>query len=490
MTQLIFKDLSTFVAALQQKEWLKNISVPVDPYLEITEISKRVLEKNGPALLFLSPKGSQIPILTNLFGTAERIAFALGLENLQQLRTLGETLAFLKHPTPFQTFREAWSMRHYVKPLLHTNPKRVKEAPCQTVTYFDKYVDLKSFPIQTCWPEDAGPLITWGMVVTRSPHKTRQNVGIYRQQVLSSNQLIMRWLAHRGGALDYAAWQTVFPNKKFPIAIVIGADPASLLSAVMPIPDDLSEYAFSGLLRGARTELVKCLTHDLEVPAHAEMVLEGYIFPGMTAKEGPFGDHTGYYNEPETYPVVTIHCITHRQNPIYLSTYTGKPPDEPAVLGSTLNELFIPILQKQFPEIVDFYLPPEMCSYRMAIVTIQKQYPGHAKRIMFGIWSFLRQFLYTKWIIITDKEINARSWSEVMWAVATRVDPKRDIIIIENTPIDVLDFSAPSLHLGSKIGIDATTKSAEETGRNPGKLIVQDASVQKQIDAMWEVLGL
>lgn len=477
------------MTALEQKEWLKTISLPVDPYLEVTEISKRVLEKKGPALLFTSPKNHSIPILTNLFGTPERIMFALGQENTEQLRNLGEMLAFLKHPTPFQTLQEAWSMRHYLKPLLHTKPKLVKEAPCQTVTHVDTHVDLKSFPIQTCWPQDAGPLITWGMVVTRGPHKNRQNVGIYRQQVLSHNQVIMRWLAHRGGALDYAAWQTVFPHQKFPIAIVIGADPASLLAAVMPIPDEMSEYAFSGLLRGTRTELVKCLTHDLEVPAHAEIVLEGYIFPGMTAKEGPFGDHTGYYNEPETYPVVTIHRITHRQNPIYLSTYTGKPPDEPAVLGTTLNALFIPILQKQFPEIIDFYLPPEMCSYRMAIVTIQKQYPGHAKRIMFGVWSFLRQFLYTKWIIVTDKEINARVWSEVMWAIATRVDPKRDIMIIENTPIDALDFSAPYLHLGSKIGIDATTKSAEETGRNPGKLIVPDISIQKRIDAIWETLG-
>jgi 4-hydroxy-3-polyprenylbenzoate decarboxylase len=351
-------------------------------------------------------------------------------------------------------------------------------------------VDLSQIPIQTCWPEDAAPLITWGLVVTKGPYKERQNMGIYRQQVLGPNQVIMRWLAHRGGALDFQAWQQTHPGELFPIAVALGADPATILSAVTPIPDTLSEYAFAGLLRGSKTELVRCLGSELQIPASAEIVLEGYLKPGENANEGPFGDHTGYYNEIERFPVFTIERLTHRRNPIYHSTYTGRPPDEPAILGLALNEVFIPILQKQFPEIIDFYLPPEGCSYRMAVVTIKKQYPGHAKRVMLGIWSFLRQFMYTKFVIVTDDDINARDWKDVIWAMTTRMDPARDCVIIENTPIDYLDFASPVSGLGSKIGFDATHKWKGETQREWGRPIAMDDAIKQRVDKMWDHLGL
>jgi 4-hydroxy-3-polyprenylbenzoate decarboxylase len=485
-----YKDLRDFIAKLEIEGELKRITVEVDPYLEMTEICHRVLHSGGPALLFERPKGASIPVLGNLFGTPRRVALGMGEDSVTALREVGKLLAFLKEPDPPRSIKEAWKTLPIFKKVLDMAPKVVRSAPCQEVVLEDSHVDLSQIPIQTCWPEDAAPLITWGLVVTKGPYKERQNMGIYRQQVLGPNQVIMRWLAHRGGALDFQAWQQAHPGKPFPIAVVLGADPATILSAVTPIPDTLSEYAFAGLLRGSKTELVRCLSSELQVPASAEIVLEGYLKPGEEAAEGPFGDHTGYYNEIERFPVFTIERLTHRRNPIYHSTYTGRPPDEPAILGVALNEVFIPILQRQFPEITDFYLPPEGCSYRMAVVTMKKQYPGHAKRVMLGVWSFLRQFMYTKFVIVTDDDINARDWKDVIWAMTTRMDPARDCVIIENTPIDYLDFASPVSGLGSKIGFDATHKWKGETQREWGRPIVMDEAVKQRVDKMWAHLGL
>lgn len=483
-----YKDLRDFINQLEQQGELKRIKLEVDPYLEMTEICDRTLRAKGPALLFENPKGHSIPVLANLFGTPERVALGMGQDSISALREVGKLLAFLKEPDPPKGMKDAWEKLPLFKQVLNMPAKVIRKAACQEVVITDP--DLSKLPIQTCWPEDAGPLITWGLVVTKGPHKERQNLGIYRQQVIGKNKLIMRWLSHRGGALDYLEWQQVNPDKPFPIAVALGTDPATILGAVTPVPDSLSEYAFAGLLRGSRTEVTRCITHDLQVPATAEIVLEGYLYPNETAPEGPFGDHTGYYNEVDTFPVFTVERITHRNDPIYHSTYTGRPPDEPAILGVALNEVFVPILQKQFPEIVDFYLPPEGCSYRMAIVSIKKQYPGHAKRVMFGVWSFLRQFMYTKFVIITDDDVNVRDWQDVIWAMTTRMDPARDSTIIENTPIDYLDFASPVSGLGGKIGFDATNKWQGETQREWGKPITMTAAVKDKIDNIWDNMNI
>ena len=485
-----YKDLRDFIAQLEALGELKRITVEVDPKLEMTEIADRVLRAGGPALLFENPKGSSMPVLANLFGTVRRVALGMGEDDPGQLREVGKLLAYLKEPEPPKGLRDAWDKWPVLKQVLNMAPKVVSSAPCQQIVWEGDDVDLSRFPIQHCWPGDVAPLVTWGLTVTRGPHKTRQNLGIYRQQVIGKNKLIMRWLAHRGGALDFREHQAAHPGEPFPIAVALGADPATILGAVTPVPDSLSEYQFAGLLRGAKTEVVKCLGSDLQVPASAEIVLEGVIHPGETALEGPYGDHTGYYNEQETFPVFTIERITMRRDPIYHSTYTGKPPDEPSILGVALNEVFVPLLQKQFPEITDFYLPPEGCSYRMAVVSMKKQYPGHAKRVMFGVWSFLRQFMYTKFILVTDDDVNVRDWKEVIWALTTRVDPARDTLIVENTPIDYLDFASPVSGLGSKMGIDATHKWPGETQREWGTPIKMDENVKARVDAMWEKLGL
>ena len=422
-----YKDLRDFIEKLEASGELKRISVEVDPYLEITEICDRVLKQGGPALLFENVKGFDIPVLGNLFGTTQRVAYAMGADDLTALRDIGETLAWLRQPEPPKGIKEAWKSLPIYKKVLDMAPKVVSKADCQTIVWEGGDVDLSRLPIQTCWPDDAGPLITWGLTVTKGPNKERQNLGIYRQQVLGPNRIIMRWLAHRGGALDFRDWCKNTPNEPFPVAVALGADPATLLAAVTPIPDSISEFAFAGLLRGSRSELVKCLSHNLQVPASAEIVLEGVIQAGDLAEEGPFGDHTGYYNEVEQFPVMTVERITLRKKAIYHSTYTGRPPDEPAMLGVALNEVFVPILRKQFPEIIDFYLPPEGCSYRLAVVSIQKQYAGHAKRVMFGVWSFLRQFMYTKFVIVVDDDIDIHNWQDVIWAITTRMDPARDL---------------------------------------------------------------
>jgi len=486
---MAYQDLREFIVQLEKMGELRRIALPIDPYLEMTEICDRVLKQNGPALLFENVKGSKIPVLANLFGTPKRVALAMGQESVSALRDVGKLLAFLKEPEPPKGWRDAFDKLPILKQVLTMQPKVVKNALCQEVILSGEQVNLGQLPIQTCWPEDIAPLITWGLVVTKGPDKDRQNLGIYRQQVIGKNKLIMRWLAHRGGALDYKAWQKQHPGEKFPISVVLGADPATTLAAVTPVPDTLSEYAFAGLLRQGKTELVQCVSNELQVPATAEIILEGYL-DGTVAPEGPFGDHTGYYNEVEKFPIFTVTHITHRENPIYHSTYTGKPPDEPAMLGVALNEVFIPILQKQFPEIQDFYLPPEGCSYRLAVVSMKKQYPGHAKRVMFGIWSFLKQFMYTKFIIVVDEDIDIRNWQEVIWAITTRVDPIRDTTMVDNTPIDYLDFASPVSGLGSKMGIDATNKWPGETNREWGKPIEMAESVKQRIDAIWSQLGI
>lgn len=485
-----YKDLRDFIDQLEKRGELVRVKTEVDPYLELTEICDRTIRQKGPALLFENPKNNKIPILANLFGTAERVAYGMGEESVDTLRDVGKLLAFLKEPEPPKGFRDAWKNLPIFKKILDMAPKLVTSAVCQQVILEGDQVNLAELPIQTCWPNDAGPLITWGLVTTRGPNKERQNIGIYRQQVLSRNRVIMRWLSHRGGALDFKDWQEEYPEEGFPVAVTLGADPATILAAVTPIPDSLSEYAFAGLLRGSKTELTRCMNSDLEVPATSEIVLEGRIMSGDEADEGPFGDHTGYYNEIERFPVLTIDRVTHRRNPIYHSTYTGRPPDEPAVLGLALNEVFIPLLQKQFPEIIDFYLPPEGCSYRIAVVSIRKQYPGHAKRVMMGVWSFLRQFMYTKFVIIVDGDINTRDWQDVIWAVTTRVDPVRDAVMVENTPIDYLDFASPVSGLGSKMGIDATNKWEGETNRIWGHAIKMDDQVKKRVDAIWASLNI
>jgi 4-hydroxy-3-polyprenylbenzoate decarboxylase len=485
-----YNDLRDFIAMLEREGELKRIAVEVDPNLEMTEICDRTLRMQGPALLFERPKGYDIPVLGNLFGTPKRVAMGMGEESVEALHEIGRLLAFLKEPDPPKGLKDAWEKLPVYKQVMNMTPKVVGRAPCQENIIAAMDVDLAKLPIQTCWPEDAGPLITWALVVTKGPHKDRQNLGIYRQQVIGRNKVIMRWLAQRGGALDYREWQAASPGKPFPVAVALGADPATILGAVTPVPDTLSEYAFAGLLRGAKTEVVKCRTNDLQVPASAEFVLEGTIAPGEEAPEGPFGDHTGYYNEVEVFPVFTVECITHRHNPIYHSTYTGRPPDEPAVLGMALNEVFVPLLQKQFPEIADFYLPPEGCSYRIACISMKKQYPGHAKRVMLGIWSFLRQFMYTKFVIVTDDDINIRDWKDVIWAMTTRMDPARDTTIIENTPIDYLDFASPVAGLGSKIGFDATNKWPGETQRQWGRPITMRADIKARIDDLWNILDI
>jgi len=488
-----YTDLRDFIFQLERLGQLKRISVEVDPHLEMTEICDRVLRAGGPAILFERPKGHSVPVLANLFGTPQRVALGMGVSGDDwqgALREVGELLSFLKEPEPPKGLKDAWDKLPIFKQVLNMSPKVVSSAPCQQVVKEGKDVDLASLPIQHCWPGDVAPLITWGLVVTRGPSKTRQNLGIYRQQVLGPNKVIMRWLAHRGGALDFLEFQKANPGKPFPVAVVLGCDPATILGAVTPVPDSLSEYQFAGLLRGAKTELVKCIGSDLQVPASAEIVLEGVIHPGEMALEGPYGDHTGYYNEQSEFPVFTIERITSRPDPIYHSTYTGKPPDEPAMLGVALNEVFVPLLQKQFTEIVDFYLPPEGCSYRLAVVSIRKQYPGHAKRVMFGIWSFLRQFMYTKFIIVVDDDVNIRDWKEVIWALTTRIDATRDTTLVDNTPIDYLDFASPVAGLGSKMGLDATNKWPGETQREWGTPIVMDDEVKKRVDAMWSELGL
>ena len=482
-------DLREFIALLEQRGELVRIKQEVDPSLEMTEISDRTLRAQGPALLFENPKGYDVPVLCNLFGTPDRVALGMGQENVNALRDVGELLAFLKEPEPPKGLLDLWEKRHDFKQVLNMPVKVVKKAPCQQVVLEGDQVDLDKLPIQTCWPGDAAPLVTWALAVTRGPDKERQNLGIYRMQKIAKNKLIMRWLAHRGGALDYRAFRKKNPGKPYPVAIALGADPATTLGAVTPVPDTLSEYAFAGLLRGEKTQVVKCLGNDLQVPATAEYILEGFLH-GDEAEEGPFGDHTGYYNEVETFPVFTIDRITHRENPIYHSTYTGRPPDEPAILGVALNEVFVPILKKQFPEIVDFYLPPEGCSYRMAVVSMQKQYPGHAKRVMMGVWSFLRQFMYTKFVIVTDDDIDVRNWEDVIWAMTTRMDPVRDTVMIENTPIDYLDFASPVSGLGSKMGMDATNKMPGETDREWGEPIAMDDKVKQRVDDLWNELGI
>ena len=490
-----YKDLREFIAELEQRGELVRIQAEVDPKLEMTEIADRTLRAGGPALLFENPKGYSTPVLVNLYGTQQRVALGMGADNIGALREIGEVLAYLRQPDPPKGMRELMDKAPLLKQVLNMGPKTVRNPACQYHVKQGDEVDLTQLPVQTCWPGDAAPLVTWPLVITRGPTKERQNLGIYRMQLLGRNKLIMRWLSHRGGALDYREWQLQHPQQRYPVAIALGADPATTLAAVTPIPDAVSEYAFAGLLRGSKTELAECFTplcreHGLQVPASAEYILEGYLEPGETAEEGPFGDHTGYYNEVERFPVFTVEVITHRESPIYHSTYTGRPPDEPAVLGVALNEVFIPILQKQFPEIVDFYLPPEGCSYRMAVVTIRKEYPGHAKRVMLGVWSFLRQFMYTKFVIVTDEDVNARDWKDVIWAMTTRMDPQRDCVFIDNTPIDYLDFASPVAGLGSKVGFDATNKWPGESTREWGEPIAMDPAVKDRVDQMWQELGI
>jgi 4-hydroxy-3-polyprenylbenzoate decarboxylase len=486
---LQYSDLRQFIAQLEARGDLKRIRAEVSPRLEMTEICDRVLRAGGPALLFERPAGHDIPVLANLFGAVRRIAAAMGLADTRALREVGKMLAFLREPDPPKGLRDLWDKFPVWRQLLNLPPKVVSRAPSQEVILEGDNVDLARLPVQTCWPLDAGPLITWGLTVTRGPAKPRQNLGIYRQQVLGRNRVIMRWLAHRGGALDFRD-HVASSKEPFPVAVALGADPATMLAAVTPIPDALSEYQFAGLLRGARTELVRCLGNTLEVPATAEIILEGVIDDSETSAEGPHGDHTGYYNEVERFPVMTVQRMTMRRSPIYHSTYTGKPPDEPAMLGVALNEVFVPLLQKQFPEIVDLYLPPEGCSYRLAVVSMKKQYPGHAKRVMFGIWSYLRQFMYTKFIVVCDDDVDVRDWKEVIWALTTRVDPARDSVVVERTPIDYLDFASPVSGLGSKMGIDATNKWPAETTRRWGRPIVMDEAVKRRVDSLWRELGL
>jgi 4-hydroxy-3-polyprenylbenzoate decarboxylase len=516
-----YTDLRDFLKQLHERSELKKINQAVSPNLEMTEIADRVLRAQGPALLFERPQSAQrsytMPVLMNLFGTPQRVAMGMGEESVQALREVGKLLAYLKEPDPPKGLRDAWEKWPVLKQVLNMSPRVLNSAPCQQQVFEGNKVDLGQLPIQTCWPGDVAPLITWGLVITRGPHKTRQNLGIYRQQVVAPNKTIMRWLAHRGGALDFRDHAAANPGQAFPIAVALGADPATILGAVTPVPDSLSEYQFAGLLRGSKTELIKCVGVDLQVPASAEIVLEGGIQPDADfsrtralaaqmgfkgelppaartgwemALEGPYGDHTGYYNEQDWFPVFTLDRITQRHDAIYHSTYTGKPPDEPAILGVALNEVFVPLLSKQFPEIIDFYLPPEGCSYRLAVVSIKKQYPGHAKRVMFGIWSFLRQFMYTKFIIVVDDDINIREWKEVIWAMTTRVDPLRDSTLVDHTPIDYLDFASPVSGLGSKMGIDATNKWPGETQREWGRAISMDPAVKRRVDELWSSLQL
>ena len=497
MTQTHYRDLRDFMAQLEAAGELRRIAAPVSPHLEMTALSDRVLRAGGPALLFENPTGHAMPVLANLFGTPARVARALGVAGLPEIRAFGEVLASLKEPEPPRGMKDLWGRRELVKTLWSMAPSTVRRPPCQELVVEGDEVDLSRLPIQHCWPGDVAPLVTWGLTITRGPHKRRQNLGIYRQQVIGKNQLIMRWLSHRGGALDFAEHCRQHPGQPYPVAVAIGADPATILGAVTPVPDTLSEYQFAGLLRGARTEVADALGVPLQVPAQAEIVLEGHIHPDAShqsgwqhALEGPYGDHTGYYNECAEFPVFTVERITQRRDAIYHSTYTGKPPDEPAMLGLALNELFVPLLQRAFPEIVDFYLPPEACSYRMAVVSIKKAYAGHARRVMMGVWSHLRQFLYTKFVVIVDDDIDVRDWKEVIWAMTTRMDPVRDTMLIANTPIDYLDFASPVSGLGGKMGLDATNKWPGETQREWGRTMAMDAAVKARMDTLADDLGL
>jgi len=494
---LSYRDLRDFISQLEQSGELRRISQPVSPVLEMTALCDRVLRASGPALLFEHPTGHDMPVLANLFGTPERVARAMGVQTTADLRVFGHVLAALKEPEAPNGLKDVLGMGSLLKTLWHMAPKEVRSAPCQEVVWEGTDVDLSRLPVQHCWPGDVAPLITWGLVITQGPHKKRQNLGIYRQQVWSRNQVIMRWLAHRGGALDFRDHCALHPGRPYPVAVALGADPATLLGAVTPVPDSLSEYQFAGLLRGARSEVVPALGVPLRVPASAEIVLEGHIHPDPAhpsgwahALEGPYGDHTGYYNERAEFPVLTIERVTLRKQPIYHSTYTGKPPDEPAVLGMAMNELFIPLLQRQFPEIIDFYLPPEGCSYRMALVRIRKAYPGHARRVMMGVWSHLRQFMYTKFVVVVDEDVDVRDWKDVVWAITTRMDPARDTLMVEHTPIDYLDFASPVSGLGSKMGMDATNKWPGETQREWGRTMAMDADVQARMDALFDTLHL
>jgi 4-hydroxy-3-polyprenylbenzoate decarboxylase len=490
-----FTDLREFISELERCGELVRIKEPVDPRLEMTENADRTLRGGGPALLFENPIGFDMPVLANLFGTEQRVARGMGADSASALREIGELLAYLRQPDPPKGMRDLIDKAPLLKKILNMGPRVINRPPCQQQVLTGEAVDLYKLPIQTCWPGDAGPLVTWPLVITRGPGKERLNLGIYRMQLIGRNKLIMRWLSHRGGALDYRDWQIEHPGERYPVALALGADPATTLGAVTPVPDSLSEYAFAGLLRGAKTELCECITplckaNDLQVPATAEFILEGYLEPGEEADEGPFGDHTGYYNEVESFPVFTVTAITSREAPIYHSTYTGRPPDEPAILGVALNEVFVPLLKKQFPEIIDFYLPPEGCSYRMAVVSMRKEYPGHAKRVMLGIWSFLRQFMYTKFIVVTDDDVDVRNWQDVIWAMTTRMDPRRDSVFIDNTPIDYLDFASPVAGLGSKVGFDATNKWQGETDREWGEPIRMDDAISERVESMWEDLGI
>ncbi|ODU59228.1 MAG: 3-octaprenyl-4-hydroxybenzoate decarboxylase [Comamonadaceae bacterium SCN 68-20] len=492
-----YRDLRDFMAQLEAAGELRRIAAPVSPHLEMTALADRVLRAGGPALLFEQPTGHTMPVLANLFGTPARVARALGVAGLPEIRAFGEVLAALKEPEPPRGMKDLWGKRDLLKTLWSMAPAHVRRPPCQQVVWEGDAVDLARLPIQHCWPGDVAPLVTWGLTITRGPLKKRQNLGIYRQQLLSKNQLIMRWLSHRGGALDFADHCRLHPGQPYPVAVAIGADPATILGAVTPVPDTLSEYQFAGLLRGARTEVAPALGVPLHVPASAEIVLEGHIRPDARhasgwqhALEGPYGDHTGYYNECAEFPVFTVDRVTLREDALYHSTYTGKPPDEPAMLGLALNELFVPLLQRAFPEILDFYLPPEACSYRMAVVRIRKAYAGHARRVMMGVWSHLRQFLYTKFIVVVDEDVDARDWKEVIWALTTRMDPKRDTLLIEHTPIDYLDFASPVAGLGSKMGLDATNKWPGETQREWGRPMAMDAEVSARMNALADALGL
>jgi 4-hydroxy-3-polyprenylbenzoate decarboxylase len=494
---MAYRDLRDFIAQLEQAGDLRRIKQAVSPQLEMTAVADRVLRAGGPALLFENPTGHRMPVLANLFGTPKRVALAMGVQDLRAVRAFGELLAKLKEPAPPQGFKDMLGLSDMLRKLWHMAPREVGSAECQQVVLEGPDVDLGRLPIQHCWPGDVAPLITWGLVITRGPHKSRQNLGIYRQQVLDRNRVIMRWLAHRGGALDFRDHAIANPGQPYPVAVALGADPATLLGAVTPVPDSLSEYQFAGLLRGGRTDVTAAIGLPLQVPATAEIVLEGHIRPDAAhpsgyehAMEGPYGDHTGYYNEQAGFPVLTIDRITMKREPIYHSTYTGKPMDEPAVLGLAMNELFIPLLQRQFPEITDFYLPPEACSYRMAVVQIRKAYPGHARRMMMGVWSHLRQFMYTKFIVVVDDDIDVRDWREVMWALSTRMDPARDTVVIEHTPMDYLDFASPVAGLGSKMGLDATNKWPGETQREWGRSIQMDADVTQRMNALCDELGL
>lgn len=500
-----YKDLRDFVKQLENLGKLRYVTNPLSTKLEITALCDRALRANGPALLcqhVIRADGmrSDIPVLGNLFGTVERVALGMGANNLADLREIGHLLAVLKEPTPPRGLKEIGKLWDMARAVWDMSPKLVRYPSCQEQVWEGADLDIARLPIQTCWPGDISPLITWGLVITRGPNKRRQNLGIYRQQVIAHNKVIMRWLPHRGGAQDFREHALASPGQPFPMAVALGADPATLLGAVTPVPDSLSEFQFAGLLRGGRTEVATCLTPDLanlNIPASAEIILEGHILPDANhpsgyehALEGPFGDHTGYYNEQEQFPVFTLARITLRHQPIYHSTYTGKPPDEPSVLGMALNEVFVPLLQKQFAEITDFYLPPEGCSYRMAVVQIKKAYPGHAKRVMFGVWGFLRQFMYTKFIIVVDQDVNIRDWKEVIWAITTRVDPSRDTLFIDNTPIDYLDFASPVSGLGSKMGLDATNKLPGETQREWGQPISMDPLATARAEAIWKELNL